>query len=243
MKKNIRFRKFRLNKLFSVLGIIFILLSIASMYYWESQGRKHFLYSEVVVLNQSMEEGDVITSEMLETISIDRQSIMEGAVLEKDEVIGKKASHYIPGYSQLSPSYFLDEEEIIGSDEYIFTVPESWIITFPNSLRRGDIIYFYPVKIPDSKEDSAHIAPQHENITDLYDYKIKDESSILESRVAYLKDSGNREIVTTSSEDRYDASSKIAAIEIIATFEDVSYLKELADSDYKFIILYKDSNV
>ena len=243
MKKKVRFRKFRLNKLFSVLGIIFILLSIASMYYWESKGRKHFLYSEVVVLNQSIEEGDVIISEMLETVSIDRKSIIEGAVLEKDEVIGKKASHYIPGYSQLSQAYFLDKEEVLGSDEYIFTVPENWIITLPNSLRKGDIIYFYPVKILDIKEDSVKSAPQYENITDIYDYKIIDESSILKSRVAYLKDSGNREIVTTSSEDRYDASSKIATLEIVATFEDVSYLKELADSDYKFIILYKDSDV
>ncbi|MBN2072723.1 MAG: SAF domain-containing protein [Actinobacteria bacterium] len=245
MKKNIGFRRFKLSKLFSVLGIIFILLALASMYYWETKGRKHFLYSEVVVLNQSVEEGDIITSEMLKIINVDRQSVMEGAITGKDEASGKKAGHFIPGYSQLSSVYFLDEEKVLNQNEYIFTVPENWIITIPNSLRRGDAIYFYPVKIHDEKndEEGPTQSAQYGSKINLSDHEIKSESSILESRVAYLKDSGNREIVTISSEDRYDASSKIATLEIIATLEDVSYLQDLADNDYKFIILYKDSKI
>ena len=243
MKKNIRLTRFKLSKFFSVLGIIFILAALASVYYWESRGRQYFLYSEVVVLNQSVEEGTTITSDMLDSLNTDRASIMEEAITSRDEIIGKKASHYIPGYSQLSPVYFINEEKILSKNEYIFTVPEQWIITIPNSLRRGDIIYFYPVKIQDekdNKEEETQIG-QYSSKKDFSDYQISSEGNILESKVAYLKDSGNREIVTISSEDRYDASSKIATLEIIATLEDVSYLKNLADINYKFIVLYKDS--
>lgn len=245
MKKNIRFTRSKVNKIFSVLGIIFILAALASVYYWESRGRKHFLYSEVVVLNQSVKEGDIITADMLESINVDAGSIMEGAITGKDEAIGKKAGHYIPGYSQLSPVYFLDEEKVTDQNAYIFTVPDNWIITIPNSLRKGDGIYFYPVKTLDEKDsnDNQTETTQYSSKKDFSDYQTDSEGGILESRVAYLKDSGNREIVTISSEERYDGSSKIATLEIMATLEDISYLKDLADDDYKFIILYKDSKI
>jgi len=245
LRKNIRYKRFKLSKFFSVLGIIFILVALASAYYWESRGREHFLYSEVVVINQSVEEGTTITSDMLDSLKIDRASIIEEGIEDKDEVIGKKASHYIPGYSQLSLAYFADEEKVLSQNEYIFTVPEQWIITIPYSLRRGDIIYFYPVKMPDKKEDKKDLTQnaEYSSNKDVSDYGNNSEGFILESEVAYLKDSGNREIVTISAEDRYDGSSKIATLEIIATLEDVSYLQNLADDNYKFIILYKDSKI
>ena len=245
MRKKIRYRRFKLSKFFSVLGIIFILAALASVYYWETSGRQHFLYSEVVVINQSVEEGTTITSDMLDSLNIDSASIIEEAIANKDEVIGKKASHYIPRYSQLSLTYFADEEKALSQNEYIFTVPEGWIITIPYSLRRGDIIYFYPVKMPDEKDDKKDLTQtaEYSGKYDNSDYANYSEDFILESKVAYLKDSGNREIVTISAEDRYDASSKIATLEIIATLEDVSYLKDLADINYKFIILYKDSQI
>ena len=245
MRKNIRYRRFKLSKFFSVLGIILILAALASVYYWETSGRQHFLYSEVVVLSHSVEEGTTITSDMLDSLNIDRASIIEEAIEDKDKIIGKKASHYIPGHSQLSLAYFADEEKVLSQNEYIFTVPEGWIITIPYSLRRGDIIYFYPVKMLDETDDKKDLTQTtgYSDRKDNSDYVNYGKDFILESKVAYLKDSGNREIITISSEDRYDGSSKIATLEIIATLEDVSYLQNLADDDYKFIVLYKDNKI
>jgi hypothetical protein len=159
---------------------------------------------------------------------------MEGAIIEKEKAIGKYSAHYIPKNSQLTLAYFKDDTvDIKGKDKYIFTVPADWIITFPNSLRRGDIIYFYPVKIASEEE------LQNKSFNNLDNIKITDQNDLLESEVAYLKDSGNREVVNTTGEERYDASANIASIEIIANYEDVSYLQNLADSGWKFIILYK----
>ncbi|MBC8386614.1 MAG: hypothetical protein H8E13_00990, partial [Actinobacteria bacterium] len=110
----------------------------------------------------------------------------------------------------------------------------------------GDIIYFYPVKIPDGKDESKEADGSVRNISEEDISVIPEEGRedyILESVVAYLKDSANREVVTISEEERYDGSSKIASLEIIAELEDISYLKDLAENSYRFIILYKDSQI
>ncbi len=230
----------------AVLGMVFVLAAIASVYFWETRGRQHFLYREVIVLAQSVEAGTTITADMLDIKSIDEDTIIEEAIVDKRSIIGKRAAHFIPKYSQLNQIYFEDENIVLKTDEYIFTIPEEWIITLPNSLRSGDIIYFYPVKMPDEKDESKETGGSERSVSekDVSDIsKEAVEDYILESVVAYLKDSGNREVVTVSEEERYDGSSKIASLEIIAELEDISYLQNLAENNYKFIILYKDSQI
>jgi hypothetical protein len=229
-------RKFKSGVVFSILGIILMLATLAMIYFWETKGRERFLYTEVVVLNQSVEADTAIEPGMIDIIRINPDNLMEGAVVKKDEVIGKYSAHFIPKYSQLSLAYFKDES--VGAtkeDQYIFTVPADWIITFPNSLRRGDTIYFYPVKV--TSEDGE----QSRSFNSISSTKIIKEGELVKSEVAYLKDSGNREVVNTEGEERYDASANISSIEIITGYEDMSYLESLAESGWKFIILYKAS--
>ena len=100
--------------------------------------------------------------------------------------------------------------------------------------------------MPDEKDESKETGGSERKVSekDVSDIsKEAVEDYILESVVAYLKDSGNREVVTVSEEERYDGSSKIASLEIIAELEDISYLQNLAENNYKFIILYKDSQI
>jgi len=229
-------RKFKSGAVFSILGITLMLSTLVMIYFWETMGRERFLYTEVVVLNQSVEAGTAIEPGILNLIRINPDNLMEGAVVKKDEVIGKYSAHFIPKYSQLSLAYFKDESVgAIKEDWYIFSIPADWIITFPNSLRRGDTIYFYPVKV--TSEDGE----QSRSFNSINSTKIIKESELVRSEVAYLKDSGNREVVNTEGEERYDASANISSIEIITGYEDMSYLENLAESGWKFIILYKAS--
>lgn len=234
MKRHFTRRRIKSGVVFSSLGIILMLATLAMIHFWETKGRERFLYSEVLVLNQSVEAGIPITSDMLDLTKINPDNLMEGAIVIKDEVIGKYSAHYIPKYSQLALAYFKDGNANTKKEDcYIFTIPADWIITFPNSLRRGDIIYFYPVKMADGKgEESKSFNSQGST-------KVTKESDLIKSEVAYLKDSGNREVVNTAGEDRYDGSANISSIEIITNYEDMSYLEGLADSSWKFIILYK----
>jgi len=229
-------RKVKRGAVFSILGIILMLATLAMIYFWETKGRERFLYTEVVVLNQSVEAETAIEPDMIDLIKVNPDKLMEGALVKKDEVIGKYSAHYIPKFSQLSLTYFKDESvDTEKEDQYIFTVPADWIITFPNSLRRGDTVYFYPVKAASENED------ENRSFNSLSSIKVTEEGELVRSKVAYLKDSGNREVVNTEGEDRYDASANISSIEIITSYEDMSYLENLAESGWKFIILYKAS--
>ena len=228
-------RRKKSGLVFAILGIFLMLASTVTVYYWETKGRDKFLYGEVLVLNQSVEANTTITEDMLDLIKIDSDNFIEGAVVDKEKVIGKITAHYIPKYSQLNLAYFIDEKvEASKEDQYIFTIPSDWIITFPNSLRRGDIIYFYPVKIAVEKGEESKSFNSSSSI------KVTKESNLVKSEVAYLKDSGNREVVDTVGEERYDASANIVSVEVITDWEDFSYLQGLVEDNYKFIILYKD---
>ncbi len=236
MKGHFRKRRIKGGLLFSVLGILLMLSTMAAIYFWETKGRKDFLYSPVVVLNQDVEAGTAITPDMIRQAKLDPGNMIEGAITREEKIAGKVAAQYIPKNSQLALAYFKDEaQEGEKIDSYIFAVDPEWIITFPSSLRRGDTVYFYPVRLESDKEQNDR------SIRDLESIKITDISGLFKAEVAYLKDSGNREVVDTEGEQRYDASANIASIEIITDFQDVSYLKELAQGGWKFIILYRDN--
>ncbi len=246
MSAKFKYRRFKASKIIAVAGVVFILVSASLVFFWETEGREHFLYRQVIVMADSVEAGTTITADMLGVKSIDAGTIIEEAITDKASVIGKKAAHFIPGRSQLNQTYFENESIVLATDEYIFTIPDEWIITLPNSLRSGDTIYFYPVKTPDEKDESIEAGSstsvkRGEDISGTS--KEVAENYILEAVIAYLKDSGNREVVTVSEEERYDGSSKIATVEIIAQLEGISYLQTLAENNYKFIILYKDNRI
>ena len=230
--------KRKIGFIFSILGIILIFSSIIAVIWWETKGRVDFLYGEVLVLNQNVEANTTITEDMLGVIKIDPDSFIEGALVDKNEVTGKIAAHYIPKGSQLTLKYFVDESiKAVEEGFYIFSVPIDWIITFPSSLRGGDEIYFYPVRILESSKEGEGTNNYSNPISST---KIYREDNMVNCEVAYLKDSGNREVVTIAGEERGDASANIASIEIALDWEDISYLQDLYDSGYKFIILYKE---
>ncbi|MFZ3387153.1 MAG: SAF domain-containing protein, partial [Candidatus Hydromicrobium sp.] len=141
MKGHFIRRRIKSGAVFSILGILLMLATMAMIYFWETSGREQFLYSSVVVLNQSVEANISITSDMLDWIKINPNNLMEGAIAQKEKIVGKYSAHYIPKYSQLGLAYFKDDTTNIKEEDcYIFTIPADWIITFPNSLRRGDTI-------------------------------------------------------------------------------------------------------
>jgi hypothetical protein len=230
-------RRIKSGTVFSIIGLLLMLATVAMIYFWETSGREKYLYKEVLVLNQNIEENTRISPEMLEIAKINPDDFIEGAVVKKQDVSGKYSVQFLAKNSQICLSYFKDSaEEIIKEDFYIFSIPPDWIITFPNSLRRGDIIYFYPVKADIEKEE------QTKTINNIDNLKKLDKSNLAQSEVAYLKDSGNREVVDTDdngNKPRYDGSANISSIEIITNYEEVSHLQSLADSGYKFIIFYE----
>jgi len=239
-KNTFRYGRISINKILAWLGIIIMSCSVVLFVWWEKTGRKQYLYNDIIIASTNIESGTVLSQDMLKTIRISAKQFIDGAINDLDEIIGKKAAQFIPKSSQFSSTYFVDESIELKEDEYILSIPKDWIITSPDSLRGGDIIYFYPVKQPEEPED----VETTEGKT-IISYEKKTEpvkkEDVLECKVAYLKDSGNREVITISEKERFDASSNIESLEIIVKFEDIKVLQNFADGNYKFIILYKNN--
>jgi hypothetical protein len=221
------------NLLKGFLGVILIICAIGTIFYWEMYGRENLLYENIVVLTKDVYRNDVITTEMITYQKREGSHIVKGAILDENKIIGKAAKSYIPKGVQLVEKYFENHKLVLDNNEYIFQIPTEWIRAFPSSLRRGDTIYFYEVGQGIENHNGAEV----EII--LNNRKALEKEPITSATVAYAKDSANREVITLSDNERYDGSSKISEIEIIANLEIVNSLRESVDDNKLFIIMYQ----
>lgn len=75
-----------------IIGMLLILVSIGALVTWEKWGKNRFLYDEVLVLNQNVEKGTVITEAMLEKKHMD---VSERDCIKAEELqtaIGREAA-------------------------------------------------------------------------------------------------------------------------------------------------------
>lgn len=186
------------------------------------------------VLKQSVDTGTVIDSiDMFKTIRVDEDYVRSNPdlVISSDDIIGKQAVTKILGSTPVLKQSFEDVTVFLEDNEMVFSIAPEWIVSTPDSIRRGDNIFLYAIK--SSKWATS------ENIS----FKELDTSKpVVESVVIYAKDSTNREVVTvggTSSDDRYDGTSTVDNLEIKLTEEDFAKLKNYHDNGYEFIISYK----
>lgn len=196
------------------IGIIIIILMLSIIWYWETIGRELFLYKEVIVLNRDVSKGTVIDEDILKIKKIESDNILEEAIYTKEEIIGLEAKHFLPKETQLHINYFDSQNFSNIENAYIVRVPNEWLYSVPNTLRRKDTILFYSV----NEEDNI----------------------ILKTQVAYVKDSGNREVKTVSTENRLDGSSVITEVSIVATPDEFKSLESTVSKGNKLIILYAE---
>ena len=128
-----------------IIGMLLILVSIGALVTWEKWGKNRFLYDEVLVLNQNVEKGTVITEAMLEKKHMD---VSERDCIKAEELqtaIGREAAFFIHKNVPLFSDYFLPEG--LTPDEsrgrYILSIPSHWLAAVPRSLSKGDRAYFY----------------------------------------------------------------------------------------------------
>ena len=230
-----KLKKITLRKIRGILGIVVVCVSMLLTFAWETKGRDKYLGAEVVVLKRDLQEGEKVASEYIEMINVDKDKVIIDAIMDSNKIIGKAAKHFIPKGTQLVEKYFDEYEVIPGADEYIFKVPTEWVISMPDTMRRKDTAYFYEIeysKIPDV--DSKVSKNFGDGIREL----TKDKEPIESFTVAYVKDSSSQEVVDTG-EDRFNSSSKIANLEVIADAQKIGILEEAALKGSKFIVLYK----
>lgn len=252
-----------------IVGILIIVFMAVLMYYWETIGREKFLYKPVIVFTIDIPAGTIINDEnILKTQWVEFDKVIENAITDKNQVIGKAAAHFIPKDTQLHPSYLEDKELVLNPGQYIYKIPNDWLFSVPESLRRKDHIAVYEVntsiaqRITQNNNSQASStvetttnepkiilkgdASKTSNQTSITTYNESQLSNIqsvtgnilFETIVSYVKDTNNREVVTVGMNDRYDGSSKINDIEVVGTLDQINKLKESAEAGNRFIILY-----
>ncbi len=216
-----------LNRIKGVLGVLLIISAVGIIIYWENYGREELLYKEVIIAKEDIFKNDIITGKNITLAKVENNMITENTALEREKVLKKESKQFIPKNSIIDLRYLGEPELQIHVNEYIMKIPDAWIHEYPDSLRRGDRIFLYPILLP-----SDQIPEEEEVIKKI---------PIAEMVVAYVKDSGNREVVNADKEklERLDGTSRIDSIEVIANLDLIKDIFQFYKNGYKFIILYR----
>jgi len=193
----------------SILGILFILLSIAGLFFWEWKGRETILLEEVLVAREEIKKGTTVDSSMFIPKGIPKTNMLEEALTPADTTLiqGKMASQLIAKNDQILVKYFRENEFYLDRDESIFVIDPGWVFMRSSALRRGDLVDIYG----------------------------SNGLGLLGTfRIAYVKDASEREVRNAVEEteggaangilERMDSTSVIDHIEIISTFREYENL-------------------
>ena len=234
--------KIKKRKVLPILG--FSLLGLASgLFSWYEflGGREIVNYKEVVVLKEDVTQGTDITNNSWTTLMVDKNTLIKNPILDPRKIIGKQAKHYIPAKSQLTPEYFAKEGLVLKAGQYVAQIPIEWTLSSPDSIRRGDNIIIYS-----AFTDKTSLEPKTQNILQANSKSQPNNpipnpvglKSLINSKVAYVKDSSNREVINVSSGDRLDGSAPLKSIEIITTPEDFKIIENEVKQGAKLVIMY-----
>lgn len=243
LQTNYRLRRY-VSVILPVIGILIIGLMVSLIWFWETSGREMYFYKEVVVLNQDIKRGTIISEEILVFEKYEADKLIDNAITDKNQIIGLEAKHFIPMNSQLHPFYFEESQLVTNQNSLITRIPNEWLYSIPNTLRRNDEIVFYYIKDSSATADiSAEGSVKTHN--DIEGYKLVEKlgKPVLTARVAYVKDSANREVQTLNSNLRLDGSSVIAEVLVLLSFEQVQLLEQYVKDGGRFIIMHSEGEI
>lgn len=217
-----------------ILGIVLLVSFFLATVFWELQGRKMVQYEATWVANQEINKSDIIGPEMFKQILVEKDALIEGRITDPSQVMGLASKQYIPAGNQFHINMFEDAALITTESQYLFKVPKEWIYSVPSTIRRMDNAVFYAldslgqVKQRDAEEDNPRLNRD----------KLNNDNAILFTKIAYVRDSQNKEVKTTSKNDRIDASSNVVDIEIVISHEEFKKMEEYIAKGYKFAVMY-----
>ena len=194
-----------------LIGIILIFSTLTALAFWELWGRSNLGYQKIPVLKKDTERYTKITADMLtfKPIEHPNKGTLTGADVEGLE--GMAAGQYIPAGEPLYANYFTEAEFMTGeaTDSFILALPEQWLAAYPQTLRRGDRVFFYCAG---------------EAVTDAI--------------AVHVKDSNNQEIYSAGNE-RLQDSGRVQSIEVVVNATQASQLEKLAAKGNRFLLLYQ----
>ncbi|MCM3216768.1 hypothetical protein M3612_19980 [Niallia taxi] len=231
------------------LGLMTALCTIAFIFVYDMFLRDRIDSVEVVVVkaNEEIQKSEKITADKITTERRPKETLISNVVLAKDinSIIGIDSSQLIDGNSMISGN-MLDVEEIVPNKEEgeaIRPITKDMIYAQPGSLRRKDTVDIYLV----SKDGSNSM---QEDGSSSKNSKGSEKAStsampfLEDVKVVYVKDSGNKEVVSATTEEtpedqRLNATSTISDLEVILNDEDFTMLMDqVLGNEAKLYITY-----
>lgn len=242
------------------LGIFTSLATVALIFSYDFYFKERIDSEEVVVVkvNEEILKSEPITEEKLSIERRSKQALVEGVVLAKDigQIIGQDSKQDIVGNSMISKK-MIDYDELIpdaSKGEAIRPITADMIYAQPGSIRRKDVVDIYLVYLDGSTSLHEDGPSKVNSDNDEEEKKQEDRSLPIDSmnttpflsdvKVVYVKDSGNKEVVSSSEEQvtdkRLNATALISDLEVILNEEDFTNLmNEVIGKKAKLYITYQ----
>lgn len=226
-------------------------LHIFLVYYYNSEFAEKIETRPIVRVIQSTPPHTLLQEQNLEIKNVRFEDIVEGAYTSIEDVIGKETTTQLETNEQITSSKI--NEVIKTEGQMIVEIPSSWILSFPQSLRRLDKVVFWPTTDPKDANKSATqvgfinpnpAAAATNNTASTVDEKLtNNDFMITDVTVAYFKDSEANDVEDSSIEygsaPRLKANSVGSRLEVAIGKEDFQKMTELAQTGYKFVIGYQ----
>ena len=191
-----------------IIGLAMITVTLAAIGIWEFWGRENISYRQVIVLREDTKAHTVISEDDIQTKKLESPSGEALTEADAENLIGMETSQYVAADTELRREYFQTSHFAVGQDsgKALMSLPSDWLLSFPQTLRRGDKV-------------------------NIYNGTVK----LMEAVTAHVKDSGGQEVLSQDSQ-RMEASSALSHIEIIGSEEDLVELSKLASEGAKFTL-------
>ena len=232
------------------LALLLIAGGIGFVFYFEFYLKDTIDTESVVVAANRIEFKEQITAEDLVIQQVRRGSKVENALSANhaEALIGKYASITIEKgtqvYSELIDTYDLVPDESKG--EFIAPIPNDWIFAVPGSLRSSYVADIYAVSDKDQHQVRQLIRDAEEAEGTVTVVEPTEQEDVLPAgtlpiltdvRVAYVKDSANKEVKV--SEETNEATGSVSTLEIIADEQMFATLRDYTAEGYKLYVVYK----
>lgn len=211
------------------IGILTIILGCAAIYFWVNFAERELTYDTVLVLNKPLSVNEIVTGDMLSELKVPKENVVKGSLKTSSGIVGKEAKIEIPAGMQLTNAFFTDSKTTLDKNQSVLYVPESWIFSCPQTIRRGDKVCFYSIPNEEIREESGNGAT----------LVLEDTEKVLEATVLYVKDTANREVTDVEkNQPRFSGSSVVSQIEIAVTEAQYKTLYNSFATGHQFIIMY-----
>lgn len=229
--------------------------SIYALYKYDTKWSTVINTKNAVRVIKEIPANKKITKDDVELQPIKIDYLVDGVIGNINEVLGKEALILMKKGEQVTKEK-IDDVSLLPSKEdgVIATIPDTWILNMPDTLRRKDKITIWVTRPVNKQIQQANNQVNTQNQTGTPSVGANNSDkirSIAESglpllsniTVAYFRDSTNSEVLNpdglnAGNSERLKGSAVPKKLEILTTKTDVKLISDAIEQGYALVIAY-----